>query len=94
MSVGGLIVDVVEVDPHRWWINTIDPHDLSGPEPGRRTVAVYCDPLSERPAVGDSLWWQAGWCMWTPADRSRADVKLPKIGYSGVRHPDAPKWQP
>lgn len=38
--------------------------------------------------VGDSLWWQAGFCMWTPKHSPRKkcgvdyDIHLPKIGYS------------
>ena len=88
MSVGGIIVDIVEVAPDRWWIDTVDKSDLMH---GGRTVAVYCDPRPEHPEVGDSLWWQSGACYWTPADRSRVDVKLKKIGGSGVAHPDLPR---
>lgn len=87
MSVGGNIVDIVEVAADRWWINTLAPG--SDTRVGR-TVAVYCDPRPERPEVGDTLWWQGGCCFWTPADRSRTDVKLKKIGCSGVAHPDEP----
>ena len=81
MSVGGAIIDIVKVRADKWWVNTMDRGDLNH-------VAVYCNPLGEPIDVGDSLWWQGAHCYWTPADRSRQDVKLPKIGYSGVRHPD------
>lgn len=40
--------------------------------------------------VGDSIWWQCGYCMWTPAARVGGggrsgvdyDIRLPKVGYS------------
>lgn len=90
MSVGGTIVDVVEVAADRWWINTIDRADLMH---GGRTCAVYCDPRPERPQVGDALWWQGGHCFWTSRVQpdGRSDVKLLKIGYSGVPHPHREK---
>lgn len=87
MSVGGTVVDVVVVRPDKVWVNTIDRADLMH---GGCTCAVYCNPLHERIEVGDSLWWQGGWCFWTPRTRERSDVKLPKIGFSGVNHPDKP----
>lgn len=43
-------------------------------------VEVSGSALLVRP--GDSLWWQGGLAFWTPADRSRRDVALRKIGYS------------
>lgn len=79
MSVGGTIIDIVQVSSNKWWINTFDKHDL---------CAVYCDPQGLPLEVGDSLWWQAGKCYWTPRSRARRDVAIPKIGYSGVPHPD------
>lgn len=93
MSVGGLIIDIVEIHPHRWWVNTIDRYDLqhSGDDPQQRTCAVYVDPQREPLKVGDQLWWQSSFCFWTPADNSRKDVRLMKIGFSGVPHPDTLK---
>lgn len=86
MSVGGLVVDIVKVSPGKWWVNTVDQYDLMH---GGRTVAVYCDPLGEPLQVGDALWWQGGSCYWTPRVEpdGRSDVRLPKIGFSGVSHP-------
>lgn len=80
MSVGGTVIDIVPVSPSKLWVNTMDRGSL-------HHVAVYCDPQGEPIDVGDSLWWQSGKCYWTPRDRSRQDVPLPKIGYSGVAHP-------
>lgn len=83
MSVGGVIVDIVEVSSEKWWINTLDD------QAGRigDLCAVYCNPLGHPIEVGDSLWWQGRECYWTPVSRCVQDVPLPKIGYSGVNHP-------
>lgn len=89
MSVGGIVVDIVRVAPHRWWINTLEPG--SDTRAGR-TLAVYCDPSGEPIEVGDALWWAGRHCLWTPQVHpdGRSDVRLPKLSYSGVRHPDSP----
>jgi hypothetical protein len=84
--VGGTIIDIVAVNPEKWWVNCAEHF-------GRRTpdqCAIYLNPSGERPEVGDGLWWQGASAYWTPADRSRVDVALPRIGFSGVPHPDAP----
>lgn len=87
MSVGGTIIDIVQVRDDKWWINTVEKFDACHAE---QTCAVYCDPKGEPIQVGDALWWQGVWCFWTPRVRpdGRSDVKLPKRGYSGVNHPD------
>ncbi len=40
--------------------------------------------LNDRPIkLGDSLWWQGGFCYWTPRGENPAwDVPIAKIGYS------------
>ena len=81
---GGVIIDIVEVDPTRWWVDTWDNSS------DMRTSAVYCDPGCERPTVGDSLWWDDDNCFWTPADGSRSGVLLAKIGEAGAPHPNIP----
>lgn len=94
MSVGGIVVDVVPVNPQKVWVGTVEPHEFKRPlslEQLRRCiVAVYCDPCGENIQPGDSLWWQGRSCYYTPrvVPDGRSDVELPKIGYSGVRHPD------
>lgn len=85
--VGGTIVDVVKVSPQKWWVNCVENFRRNPPN----QCAIYLDPQGERPEVGDSLWWQGRHAMWTPADKSRVDVKLPRIGFSGVSHPDEPR---
>jgi hypothetical protein len=81
MSIGGTIIDIVKVHDHKWWINTFDAHT---------ECAVFVDPDGELLQVGDALWWQGHWAMWTPRMKpdGRTDVKLRRIGYSGVEHPD------
>jgi hypothetical protein len=44
-------------------------------------------------AVGDSVWWQSGIVLWTPAYSNRRrcgddfDIQLPKVGYTyGLTH--------
>lgn len=87
MSVGGTIVDLVRVRDDKWWVNTVEKFDAAH---ASQTVAVYCNPQGERLEVGDVLWWQGSACYWTPRVHpdGRSDVRLPKIGYSGVSHPD------
>jgi len=91
MSVGGFIVDIVKVSEDRWWVDTAD-RSTGWAQPGGRkhTVAVYCDPQGHELQVGDGLWWQGNFCYWTPRQKpdGRHDIKIPKLGYSGVTHPD------
>jgi hypothetical protein len=94
MSVGGIVIDVVKVRADRVWVNTLEPNDFKRPlspdKIARNAVAVYCDPKGEDIQPGDALWWQGGSCYYTPRVRpdGGSDVALPKIGYSGVSHPD------
>jgi hypothetical protein len=83
--VGGIIIDIVQVSPSKWWVNCVDTGLSSGA--GKETCAIYLDPQGEPVDVGDNLWWQGNHAMWTPADRARTDVRLPRIGFSGVPHP-------
>lgn len=85
--VGGTIVDIVKVHDHKWWVNCAEHFDRLQPD----QCAIYLDPQGEPLEVGDALWWHGTYALWTPADRSRTDVQLPRIGYSGVGHPDAAK---
>jgi hypothetical protein len=80
-----VIVDLVAVGPHLLWIDTWD-----GQQPDMRTCAVYCDPGTERPEVGDCISWTQDECFWTPADESRSAVVLKKVGDAGAAHPYIP----
>lgn len=85
--VGGIIVDIVKVDAGKWWVNCVENFVRRTPD----QCAIYLDPLGRPVDVGDTVWWQGRSAFWTPADRSLIDVKLPRIGCSGVSHPDAPR---
>jgi len=93
MSVGGTIIDIVQVSPNKWWVDTIDTHAV--PTPGRHSsMAVYVDPAGHSLDVGDSLWWQGKKCYWTSRRlNAQKDVPLTKLSYSGVPHPDMEKVQ-
>ena len=88
MSVGGLIIDIVKVSDSKWWINTIGRTHSTDPLGKTHSTAVYVNPMGEHIDIGDTMWWQGGSCYWTPVEGLRKDVRLPKIGYSGVGHPD------
>ena len=90
--VGGVVIEVADVPgrPDVLFVDTRDKNDTCA-------VMVEKDANSERIQIGDALWWQSGWCMWTPqALRKKQkgmkcgkdfDIKIKKIGYSGVSHP-------
>lgn len=84
--VGGIIIDLVKVSSSKWWVNCVATGLGSGA--GKDTCAIYLNPSGQAIDVGDSLWWQGDYAFWTPADRSREDVRLLRIAFSGVRHPD------
>lgn len=79
MSVGGDVIEVIGAGD-KVWINTSD----HGEE-----CAIYVEPTedAQKIAVGDVLWWQGTSAYWTPRSRIRRDVRIPRIGYSGVRPP-------
>jgi hypothetical protein len=71
----------------------INVHDGGGCFDGNN-LSVRCvekrrsDGISVTVGIGDSVWWQAGWIMWTPEASDRLacgvdfDIQLPKVGYS------------
>ena len=99
--VGGVIIGLTKIG-ERTHVNVADcPHH---PKHGRGdecprpdTCCVYTDAKrvdsgeSVVLAVGDSFWWQCGFCYWTPAANRKKpdgrcgvdyDIKLRKLGYS------------
>lgn len=88
--VGGTIIDIVKVRDDKWWVNCVETFTRRVPE----QCAIYVNPLHERLDVGDGFWWHGDFAYWTPRDRSRVDVKLPRIGLSGVVHPDVSRCAP
>ena len=78
--VGGMVIGVRRLED-RIWANCMD-----GPDECAIYVERNAD--SEQLKIGDSLWWQGSWAMWTPnPDDGRHDVQIPRIGYSGVSDP-------
>jgi hypothetical protein len=83
--VGGTVIHVVQL-PDSTCVNCeelgyyYDKH-------GKRTrysleCAIYIEKNTEV-KVGDKLWWQGQWAMWTPKpDDGREDVRLNRIGFS------------
>ncbi len=82
--VGGVVIDIVKISQAKWWVNCAEHFDRKSPD----QCAIYLNPAGEPVDVGDSVWWQGAYAYWTPADRTRADVRLWRIGFSGVPHPD------
>lgn len=93
--VGGKAIEVADVK-ERPGVIFVDVADRGG---GRRTdtCAIYVErnSNSEKIEIGDSLWWQGGWAMWTPATYRQGsgkcgvdyDIKIPRVGFSGIKHP-------
>ena len=81
--VGGVVSEVVPVSADRVWVGTVEPQRPAD------VVGVYVDPKGETIEVEDGLWWQGGWCLYTPRVHpdGREDVRLPKLSGSGVRRP-------
>ncbi len=82
--VGGIVIEVCDIpkQPDWLWVNT-----ASRQRPREQcSVLVAKSVDAEQIQIGDSLWWQGGVCYWTPADKSRIEVQLAKIGGSGVTY--------
>lgn len=80
--VGGIVVETIIVTGRkRVWVNCID---------GLDECAIY---VSDTPAArsiseGDSLWRQGDHAMWTPINKPFSDMRLVRVGYSGVKRPE------
>lgn len=87
--VGGIVIEAAERDG-RIFIDCRDRHN-------RDTCAIWVekDENSVQVQIGDSIWWQGGHAMWTPAavrdakqENTRSgvdyDIKLRKVSNSGV----------
>ena len=99
--VGGQVIEVCDhpTERNKIYVNVADrPHSKLN------ECAIYVErnENSERIELGDDLWWQGRYAMWTPqANRlsdqeSEAkghkcgvdyDIQIPRIGFSGVNHP-------
>lgn len=88
--VGGTVIEVAEI-PNRadcLWLNCADmPSGYKKPQ--TCSVLVKRDENSEQVELGDKIWWQSGVVYWTTKDERRIEVKLIKIGGSGVSYETA-----
>lgn len=84
--VGGIVIETITL-PDRIWVNC---REVVNGRSIRNECAIYVERnvQSEAIRVGDNVWWQGSFAMWTPRDRSFTDVKIPRRGYSGVRRPE------
>lgn len=95
--IGGVVIETV-VLPEKIWVNCEETQSTS-----KCAIYVERNETSERIKPSDSVWWQGGWAMWTPYENiHRAvgpgalkalrvgkdyDIKIPRIGCSGVAKP-------
>ena len=87
--IGGKVIEVCNV-PHRSNVLFVNVAE----RPYKRTdtcgVLVENNETSQKIEIGDSLWWQCGYCYWTPQNSERKkenvdfDIKIPKRSGSGV----------
>lgn len=87
--VGGRVIEVCDI-PGRTelWVDTAD-FQQGRKKPETCSVLVERNEDSEKIQIGDKLWWQGGFCYWTPQDESRVEVKIKKVGGSGVTYETA-----
>ncbi len=90
MSVGGKVVEVIELE-NKVWINTKEKETYTS------STAIYVEktPASRCVEIGDTVWWQGNYARWTPKcyvqksgkSGKDYDIKLERIGCSGVSRP-------
>lgn len=97
--IGGVVIEVACV-PGRDDVLFVDCAERQNRKAKVQTCAILVERnvSSEKIQVGDSLWWQGQWAMWTPQENRGKpdgdvkcgvdfDVRIPRVGYSGVKHP-------
>jgi hypothetical protein len=90
--VGGKVVEVCDVPemPERLFV---DVADMPYGKVERCAIYVEKSEQSQRIQIGDSIWWQGRNAYWTPQCGTQGeDIPIPRIGYSGVKHPR--DWRP
>lgn len=86
--VGGKVLEVCEV-PNRPDVLFIEVVDRPYSKLEKCGVLIENNETSQRIQIGDSMWWQSGWCYWTPQGSEGKcgidyDIKIPKRSGSGV----------
>lgn len=96
MMVGGIVIEASE-SKSRPELIFVDCRGTGCERSSTCGIYVEKNPNSLAIEVGDSVWWHGRTAYWTPrlpgnAARGRKDVMrdipIPRIGYSGVGHPD------
>lgn len=81
--IGGIVTEV-KVLADRVYIDCEENNSTS-----KCAIYVERDENSKQVKPADIVWWQGGRAYWTPYDKSRIEVVLKRIGYSGVKRPVA-----
>jgi hypothetical protein len=98
--VGGTVIEVVDLAT-QVYVNCADkPRGRAKAD--ECAIYVERTAESEKIEIGDAIWWQGRVAYWTPCQnrvsaqeagrRGRRcgtdfDIAIPKLGYSGVKHP-------
>ena len=96
--VGGRVIETI-VLPEKVWVNVRDGEPRKSKN---NECAIYVEKNAKSHCIseGDSLWWQGGFAMWTPAHKRDQkggkcgvdyDIEIPRRGYSGVNRPEEAK---
>lgn len=90
--IGGTVIETI-VLPDKVWVNCEDDHNSD-----RCAIYVKNTAKSRTISNGDTVWWQGGWALWTPRDShgkaiGKADIRIERVGFSGVRRPEIRKEQ-
>lgn len=79
--IGGLVIETV-ILPDKVWVNTAERQSTS-----KCAIYVERSVFAEQIRIGDIIWWQGGFAMWTPVSKKFVEKKLKRIGFSGVNRP-------
>ncbi len=84
--VGGIVIEAAERDGKIF----VDCRDRQYSD----TCAIWVEKNDDSVLIriGDTVWWQGDWAMWTPCGLEFIgvrqgvdfDIRIPRIGYSGV----------
>ena len=83
MVGGGIITEIIQITPNRWWVNCSAIKDKK-----RVEEAIYLDPAGQPIRVGDVLWWENQVVFWSTSRHIVPNnVQLDKISIAGVPRP-------
>ena len=86
--IGGTVIETI-VQERRVWINVKDEDSPDS------TCGIYVENTPQARSISerDTIWWQAGWAMWTPRERLggrplvKGEITLKRVGFSGAKRP-------